>query len=253
LPRHAAMLAGQRPRTREETVLLAGRPLRIRLRRSPRARRLTIQVCAGKGVVVVLPRRASEADAAHALAASAEWVARQATRYDVWAGPRVRTWTSGSELMVLGEPLRLEIAPLPAGRARARTECVDGRLRLQLPAPQLLDPRPAVSRWLRRFAGEHLRARTAALAEQTGLRPRRVIVGERISRWGSCSHRGTISYCYRLVMAPPAVVDAVVIHELCHLAHHDHGAEFYRLVRELCPDHDRHLAWLREHGSTLVI
>jgi predicted metal-dependent hydrolase len=52
-------------------------------------------------------------------------------------------------------------------------------------------------------------------------------------------------------MAPPEVVDAVVIHELCHLRHPDHGHRFQALVRRHCPDHDRHMAWLGRHGGEL--
>ena len=129
----------------------------------------------------------------------------------------------------------------------------DDRLHLELPPADLLDPRPALERWLRTFARRHLRERTAVLADRTGLVPQRIMVGERTSRWGSCSRQGTVSFCYRLVMAPPAVVDAVVIHELCHLAHLDHGPRFHALVAELCPDHDAHMAWLRQHGGELEL
>jgi hypothetical protein len=72
-----------------------------------------------------------------------------------------------------------------------------------------------------------------------------------VTRWGSCSLTGTISFCYRLVMADPAVVDAVVVHELCHLRHPDHGPRFRRLVNGLYPDHDLQMAWLRSHGEEL--
>ncbi len=104
---------------------------------------------------------------------------------------------------------------------------------------------------MRRFAAEHLRRRAEDLADRTGLRPTRVVVGDRVTRWGSCSRTGTVSFCYRLVMADPAVVDAVVVHELCHLRHPDHGPRFRRLVAALCPDHDLHMAWLRDHGEEL--
>ena len=87
----------------------------------------------------------------------------------------------------------------------------------------------------------------------TGLVPRRITVGERITRWGSCSSSGSISFCYRLVMAPAEVVDSVIIHELCHLVHGGHGPRFWQLVVEYCPDYEQHRAWLREHGKDLEI
>jgi hypothetical protein len=234
-------------------VLVQGRPQRLRVRRSHRARRASLRVSGRTGVEVVLPSRMPAAEVPDLVAASADWLARQASQHGVWDGPRRRSWASGSELPLLGETVRLELAPLPAGRVRPRTERHDGVLRLELPPAELLDPRPALERWLRGFAGRHLRARTAALAAWTRLQPARVVVGERTSRWGSCSGRGTLSFCYRLVLAPAEVVDAVVLHELCHLAEPNHGPRFYRLVRSFCPRHDEHLGWLREHGHRLEI
>lgn len=238
---------------REDIRLVHGRPLRLRLRRSPRAKRLQIAVSARKGVEVVIPRGVALREVDETLTFKADWIAHQATAYDVWDGPRRRSWATGSELLVLGEPRRLELLALPEDRRRSRGALIDDALRLELPPAELLDPRPALERWLRGFAGVYLRERTEALALTSGLHPSRVIVGERISRWGSCSWRGTISYCYRLVMAPPAVVDTVVIHELCHLAHGHHGPEFYDLVNGLWPDHDQHMAWLRENGHQLEL
>ena len=236
-----------------DTRLVHGRPLRLRLRHSKRARRLHVQVSAREGVVVIIPRHATLADVDEVFNSEADWVARRVDHYDVWDGPRRRSWVTGSELTVLGRPLRLELTPLPANRSRTRVEQVDGCLRFDLAPSRLLDPRPEIERWLRRFAGRHLRERTAALGEITGLVPRKVIVGERITRWGSCTSGGTISYCYRLVMAPAEVVDSVVVHELCHLVHGGHGPRFWNLLRELYPDYDRCNVWLREHGHELEI
>ncbi len=251
--RGGTVCAARRVAVRQQTVLVQGRPLRLQVRRSHRARRASLRVSGRTGVEVVLPPRMPAAEVPQLVAASADWLARQASHHGVWDGPRRRNWASGSELTLLGEAVRLELTPLPAGRVRPRTAHRHGVLRLELPPAELLDPRPALVRWVRRFAGRHLRARTAALAAWTGLQPSRVIVGERTSRWGSCSGRGTLSFCYRLVLAPAEVVDAVVVHELCHLARPDHGPRFYQLVRSYCPRHDEHLAWLRAHGHRLEI
>jgi predicted metal-dependent hydrolase len=236
---------------REESRLLAGRRLRYLVRRSPRARRLSVSVSRRKGLEVVLPRGATRADLEKFFTEAATWLALQVERHGVWDGPVRRSYATGSTLRVLGQDVRLVLSVLPLGRVRPTSEFNGDILHLALPAPEILDPRPALERWLRRFAADHLRRRADDLAERTGLRPSRVVVGDRVTRWGSCSRTGTISFCYRLVMAAPAVVDAVVVHELCHLRHHDHGPRFQRLVNLLCPDHDPQMAWLREHGEEL--
>ena len=237
----------------DDIRLIQGRPLRLSLRRSVRARHLRVTVSERLGVEVVMPRWATRRDVDRVLDEAEDWVAEQATRHAVWDGPRRRAWASGSELTLLGRSLRLALGPLPPGKSRARVTVTDDALRMDLTPVEILDPRPALERWLRREAGDHLRERTQALAERTALVPQRVIVGERTSRWGSCSTRGTISYCYRLVMAPPEVVDAVVIHELAHLPHPNHGPRWRALVHRHCPDHDKQMAWLQEHGGTLQL
>jgi len=238
---------------RQEVRLVQGKPLRVCMRRSVRARRLTVHVGPRQGVEVVMPRWATYADVEVLLADHEGWLAQQADVHGVWNGPRRKIWSSGDVLPLLGEDLVLELAPLPEGRRRARVQKSAGVLRMELPIEELLDPRPALIRWLRGFAGRELRRRTESWADITGLRPTKVIVGERTSRWGSCSSRGTVSLCYRLVMAPPAVVDAVVVHELCHLQEHNHGPRFHALVRRFYPEHEEKMDWLRQSGQSLEI
>lgn len=238
---------------RTDIALIAGRPVRYEIRRSGRARRPAIQVSRRDGVVVVLPRRTPLAEVPELLAYGGAWLERMVAEHDVAAGPVRRAYATGSELLVLGRARRLVLMPLPAERKRPRIDLRDGVLLMELPAAAILDPRPPLENWLRGFARQYLSQRVAVLAGSIGLEPRRVIVGERTTRWGSCSARGTLSFCYRLVMAPPAVVDAVVAHELCHLRHLNHGRRFYRLLRIACPDHDQQMQWLSEHGDELLL
>ncbi len=236
---------------RAEVTLIGGRPARYRVRRSDRARRLTLRVTHDEGLVVVLPRRWALAEVARALALHDRWLDRTLERYGVRDGPARRELARGAAIPVRGVPRRLDLAPLPAGAGRPRIVLCDDRLEARLPAPDLLAPRPALERWLRGLARATLRARVAALAPAFGVAPRRVIVGERSTRWGSCSERGTLSFSWRLILAPPRVLDAIVCHELGHLVHFDHGPAFRALVRRVCPDHDECRAWLRAHANEL--
>jgi predicted metal-dependent hydrolase len=117
----------------------------------------------------------------------------------------------------------------------------------------VFEVRAVLEKYLRRLARKDLTERTAHWADRIGLFPRKVIVGERTSRWGSCSVRGTISYCYRLVMAPPEAIDAVVAHEICHLAHLNHSRRFYALLDKVCPDHRTSMKWLVDHHDDLQL
>ncbi len=236
-----------------EVALISGQAVRYRVRRSDRARRLTIQVSRRDGLVVILPRSTPRAEVARMIDESADWIDRQVRRHGVRNGPVRREYATGSVLHILGWPRTLVLEPLTGGRKRQRNELADDRLTIKVPPTTLLDPRPALEKYLRQLARSVLTERVDELAKRIGLRPARIIVGERTSRWGSCSPLGTLSFCYRLVMAPLPVVDAVVAHEICHLRHLNHGRKFYRLLDLACPDHREHMGWLRRHEDDLQL
>jgi predicted metal-dependent hydrolase len=234
-------------------TLVLGKPVRFRVRRSPRARRVGIECSAQDGLVIVLPRRAAARVVDEALDHWAAWIDREVDRFGVREGPLRSEYATGSALLVLGERRELRLAPLPAGRKRARfTPSVD-ELHCELPAAELLAPRPALERWLRKEARREIPPRVEHWSGELDLQPSRVIIGERTSRWGSCSTRGTLSFCYRLVMAPPRVIDAIVAHEVCHLAHLDHSKRFWALLDGACPWHREASEWLKDHHEAMVL
>jgi predicted metal-dependent hydrolase len=89
-------------------------------------------------------------------------------------------------------------------------------------------------------------------ARELGVKPARIQIRDQRSRWGSCSTRGTLSFNWRLVLAPLEVLDYVVVHELCHLRHPNHSGRFWRLVEQRRPDFRQHRDWLNEHGAELL-
>lgn len=80
-----------------------------------------------------------------------------------------------------------------------------------------------------------------------------VTIRDQKTRWGSCSSRGTLSFNYRLIFAPPEILDYVVVHELCHLTHMNHSKEFWNKVASVMPDYNTHRKWLKEHGGELTL
>lgn len=78
-----------------------------------------------------------------------------------------------------------------------------------------------------------------------------ITIRDQKSRWGSCSSRGTLSFNYRLIFAPPKVLDYVVVHELCHLTHMNHSKDFWSMVEGIMPEYKIYKTWLREHGQEL--
>jgi predicted metal-dependent hydrolase len=107
--------------------------------------------------------------------------------------------------------------------------------------------------WYRARARELLAGRVQHYAPLMGVSVPRLRITSAERRWGSCSTTGTVSFAWRLVMAPMDVIDYVVVHELAHLREMNHSHRFWAVVASVMPDYDRRRRWLREHGGSLTI
>lgn len=220
--------------------LTAGRrAVAVRLVRHVRARRYVLRVADDGAVVVTCPRWGSVAEARRFVLDHADWIDRERTRRLADAG--AREWVVGASIWLRGErvELRREGDHVVAGEVRTRLR--DG-----------VSLKAALVRVLRRMAARELPGRVAELAADAGLTVARVSVRDQRSRWGSCSSSGTIALNWRLVLAPAAVRDYVIWHELMHLRQPNHSPKFWNLVREVCPDYETSRAWLRAHGRQLA-
>lgn len=219
--------------------VLPGSPaLEITLRRSARARRFSLRVSALDGkVTLTLPPRAREAEAMAFARTQEDWLRAALTR--ISPGERV---TMGSEIPFEGNLLR--IAP---GSGRA----------LRVEGGQLLvpgDPAQAgarVAAWLKARARDRLAAASDHYAAQVGRRVTQVALRDTRSRWGSCSAGGRLMYSWRLILAPPAVLDYVAAHEVAHLVEMNHSPAFWAVVGRLFPGWQAQRAWLRGQGNQL--
>ncbi len=102
-------------------------------------------------------------------------------------------------------------------------------------------------------AREYFPKRVAYFHSFTGGAYKRITIRDQKTRWGSCSAKGTLSFNWRLMLAPPAILDYVVVHELCHLTHMNHSAAFWQAVETVYPDYRNARKWLKDHGQELVL
>lgn len=111
----------------------------------------------------------------------------------------------------------------------------------------------ALEKRYRSAAREQFERRTAYYQRITGGTYTSVTVRDQKTRWGSCSSRGTLSFNYRLIFAPPVILDYVVVHELCHLTHMNHSKDFWNMVASVIPEYKVCRKWLRDHGRELTL
>jgi predicted metal-dependent hydrolase len=122
---------------------------------------------------------------------------------------------------------------------------------LSVVAPDLPAARAALEAWCRGVARTTIVPRVAERASAMGVTYGRIAIRDQRTRWGSCSRAGNLNFNWRLILAPPAVLDYVVVHELAHRIELNHSARFWQIVARHCPDYATHRAWLRAHGATL--
>lgn len=113
--------------------------------------------------------------------------------------------------------------------------------------------REVLERRYRNAARAQLESRVAYFHKITGGHYTSITVRDQKTRWGSCSSRGTLSFNYRLIFAPPVILDYVVIHELCHLTHMNHSKAFWNMVASVMPEYKVYRQWLRDHGNELTL
>ena len=113
--------------------------------------------------------------------------------------------------------------------------------------------RTALENRYKEAARSYIPKRVAYYHEMTGGTYNRITIRDQKTRWGSCSSKGTLSFNWRLMLAPPAILDYVVVHELCHLTHMNHSPMFWQAVESVCPDYKIARKWLKEHGNELVL
>ena len=217
----------------------------VRIRRHRQARRYTLRIHAvSREVILTMPPRGSVREAKDFAQKHGGWIAARLRRL-----PEAAPFADGSVLPLRGVPHRIVHRPGTRGTVWPETGtngeallCVAGQ------APHI-DRR--VGDFLRREALRDLDAASRRAAERLGVTVKRISVRDQSSRWGSCSATGVLSYSWRLILAPPFVLDYLAAHEVAHLVEMNHSHRFWRLVNDVCADAGRAKVWLDVHGADL--
>jgi predicted metal-dependent hydrolase len=216
----------------------------VRLKRHRQARRYTLRVqAATREVVLTMPQRGSLKQAKAFAEKNGAWIAVRLNRL-----PDAAPFSDGVVLPLRGVDHRIVHRPRVRGTAWIEVDRTEHRLCVTGDLPHV--PR-RVTDFLKREAKRDLERAAKAYAKQLGVSIKRVSVRDQSSRWGSCSSTGVLSFSWRLILAPPYVLDYLAAHEVVHLIEMNHSRRFWRLLREIYPDLEHAKSWLDIHGSDL--
>lgn len=227
---------------------------RYLIRRSGRARRSRLTIDRDGVVVVVLPLRASSQEAERLVQRHDAWIARHldrlvAQRARLAARPGLH---EGRVLEVHGRSLAVEVQDARSAPPQAHGSVRRSGDRLIVrPGADGRSPAVLLECWLRTLARRIISSDVEVRAVEMGVLPARIAIRDQVSRWASASPRGTLSFSWRLILAPPEVLDAVVVHELAHLRVRGHSRAFWELVEHHAPATAASRAWLRTHAAEM--
>lgn len=226
--------------------------LRLAVLRSSR-RSAALQIV-GDQLQVRVPHHLDDERVAAILRQKRPWIrARVVERQRLPPPPRPRELVSGESFPYLGRHYRLRIEEGHPLGVRLAGGVLRATLRPSEPsALRQRRIRQYLQRWYRARALELLRAKAHRYAAPIGVTPAEVSVRQFRSRWGSCTNTGRVVFNTAIIKAPHAVVDYVVIHELCHLIHPNHSQAFWKLVGRHDPAFADHRQWLRLRGAALL-
>jgi predicted metal-dependent hydrolase len=222
------------------------------IRRSSRARRQRIVVTPG-GVEVVAPVDRSLADIRDFVHSKRRWVYDQREQIDerLADSPWPEHFVTGAKIPYRGRRMRLIVRATPR-----RDIAITYRNGFRIHVPRSLKDgrwdeavRSALVEWFQARIENDARAFVRRYAAKLGEHPRAIRVKEQKYLWGSCGRDRIINLNWRLIFMPKTVLEYVVVHEVCHLRHRSHSAEFWATVRSLLPDYEPRKAWLAKHSA----
>ena len=218
--------------------------------RTSRIKTASVKVEEGK-VSVVVPQNLTDNGIEKLVKGKTRWIREKIYLHRQSAPSKSKEYISGESFSYLGRNYRLKLET----RASTNVRLVNGRLLVSLPKASRTSAniQMALTGWYKSHAEQKLQEKVKRYAEIVGVKPVSVGISDFKSRWGSCHTNGKIQFNWKIVIAPNRVVDYVVVHELCHMKHHDHSPKFWKLVSKVMPDYLDCKEWLKENGMGLSV
>ena len=231
--------------------VIHGRGFDAEVVRTDRRKTATVRVVEGK-VSVVVPRSTSTDKLEALVSRKTRWIREKLLLHREHQPPKPKEYVSGECFTYLGRNYRLKVESGAAKSVRLK----GGRLVVQVPpSVQKRDQyvQNALIEWYREHALEKLQEKVERYAKVVRVSPASVGIKTFSGRWGSCSPNGDLLFNWKVIIAPNRIVDYVVVHELCHLHHHNHSPEFWTCVERVFADYQESKEWLRVNGQRLAL
>jgi predicted metal-dependent hydrolase len=207
-------------------------------------RTIALEINPDATLIVRAPHRVSKSSIEEMIQQKSVWILRKFDEMKQRPPSPCHEYTEGETFLFFGRSYPLQIV-------KTGKTSIERSDRLYVPAALLPDIRNQLKCWYREEAHKEIQARCMWFSMKTGHVPTSISITDARQRWGSCTHKGGLNFSWRLIQAPPEIVDYVVVHELVHISQPDHSRKFWNKVREILPDYERRRKWLRENERLL--
>ena len=215
-------------------------------------RTMTIQIMPPDKILVLSPAGVPEDIIKRRVRSKGNWIVKKLIQLrEIKLMIPDRTFIDGHPFLFLGKDYPLQI--LKNGRKIPKVIFSENRFIMELHKPDDVKMRKAMEKWYRKKADRVINDRVEVYIHKIGKRPKIVKVKEQKRRWGSCTAKGNLYFNWRCIMAPPAVIDYIVVHEMSHLAVPNHSKRFWQKVGYVLPDYKKRRKWLKDNGLRLDI
>jgi len=211
-----------------------------------RRRTIALEITSGATLVVRAPLRASTAEIEKIIRQKSSWILKKIGEIKQRPHSPCHEFAEGEMFLYLGRSYPLQIV-------ENGSMVIERSDRLYVPRSVLPDIRNQLKRWYTGEARREISARCMYFSLKTGHFPVTIRITDAQQRWGSCTPKGGVNFSWRLIQAPPEMVDYVVVHELVHLIQPDHSKKFWDKVRKILPDYELRRRWLKDNVGLLKI
>jgi hypothetical protein len=211
-----------------------------------RRRTIALEITSGATLVVRAPLRASSSDIGEIIRQKRSWILRKMNEIKRRPPIPIHEYAEGELFLFLGRSYPLHIV-------ENGSMAIERADRLHVSSMLIPDIRNQLKHWYREEARKDIHARCMWFSLKTGHVPATIRITDARQRWGSCTHKGGLNFSWRLIQAPPEIVDYVVVHELVHISQPDHSKKFWDKIRKIMPEFEQRRTWLKDHEWLLKI
>ncbi len=210
---------------------------------------IAIHIDPSKGIIVRAPKGARDSEIRHLLEKKISWINKHLAlaRQRASEIPR-HNFMAGDIFLFRGENYSLIFEPAKKNHVDIAGHYIIVGLKPDIPQEKIPE---IMKKWYIARAREIFNERVLVYSRGLGVKPARIAIRGQSKRWGSCSAKGNLNLNWKLVMAPPEILNYVVAHELCHLKHPNHQSEFWEMLGNQMPDYAAHRDWLKQNGHKL--